>query len=276
VIGDGDTGKSLVALTLAVAVHTGASLPCGLKPSRALPAAYLDWETSRDTVDERLALIAAGLGVEIPAIIYRRMSRPLVEEANVVAAELARRKVGLVVIDSKMFAVAGGDGAAFHEPITAFFNAVRLFAPAATLVLNHVTNADARTEGPARPFGGAFAFNGPRLIWEAKRDRDVTDATAIAFTCIKANNLARKPEPFGLRFVPGANTITVCPLDLADAPPQATAGASLSFHVRLALARGVDDPDVIAKDLAEFGKRASPASIERILRRERQKQEPRT
>lgn len=36
---------------------------------------------------------------------------------------------------------------------------------------------------------GAFAFDGPRLIWEAKRDQDVTDATAIAFTCRKHKNL---------------------------------------------------------------------------------------
>ena len=137
-----------------------------------------------------------------------------------------------------MFAVASGDGAAFHEPITNFYNALALFAPAASLVLNHVTNADAKHGTPARPFGGAFAFNGPRLIWEAKRDKDVTDATAIAFTCTKANNLPRKPEPFGLRFVPGDGTITVYPFDLAEAAPQTVVGAGLPYRVRLALATG--------------------------------------
>ena len=98
------------------------------------------------------------------------MVRPLVDDAGTLAAEFARRGIGLVVVDSKMFAVAGGDGAAFHEPITAFYSALRLFSPAASLVLSHVTNADARSGAPARPFGGAFAFNSPRLIWEAKRD----------------------------------------------------------------------------------------------------------
>lgn len=235
---DGDAGKSLVALALAVAVHSGAALPFGLKPARAVPAAYLDWETSRDTLETRLALIAAGLGIDPPAIIYKHMTRPLVDEAAALAADFAHRGIGFVVIDSKMFAVAGGDGAAFHEPITAFYNALRLFAPAASLVLNHITGADARGGGPARPFGGAFAFNGPRLIWEAKRDPDVTDATAIAFTCRKANNLARKPEPFGLRFQPGDGTITVYPFDLTEAAPQTVAGASLPYRVRLALAQG--------------------------------------
>ena len=121
------------------------------------------------------------------------MTRPLVDEAGALAAEFARRGVGLVVIDSKMFAVAGGDGAAFHEPITAFYGALRLFAPAASWSSTTSPTPTPRSGGPARPFGGAFAFNGPRLIWEAKRDPDVTDATAIAFTCRKANNLARGP-----------------------------------------------------------------------------------
>jgi hypothetical protein len=137
-----------------------------------------------------------------------------------------------------MFAVAGGDGAAFHEPITAFYNALRLFAPAASLIISHVTGADARGGGPARPFGGAFAFNGPRLIWEAKRDPNVDDATAIAFTCRKANNLPRRPEPFGLRFQPGEAAITIYPLDLTEASPTVVAGAGLSYRIRLALAGG--------------------------------------
>ena len=66
------------------------------------------------------------------------MTRPLVDEVGALAAEFARRRIGFVVVDSKMFAVASGEGAAFHEPITAFYNALRLFAPAASLVLNHV------------------------------------------------------------------------------------------------------------------------------------------
>jgi hypothetical protein len=165
-----------------------------------------------------------------------------------------------VIIDSKMFAVAGGDGAAFHEPITAFYNALRLFAPAASLVLNHITGADAGNGGPARPFGGAFAFNGPRLIWEAKRDQDVTDATAIAFTCRKANNLPRKPEPFGLRFVPGVESISVYPFDLREASPDVVAGANFTYRLRLALAQGSATVAALAKGL-----KAKPAVVRATL-----------
>jgi AAA domain-containing protein len=75
IIADGDTGKSLTALALAVAVAAGVSLPFGLKPARAVPVAYLDWETSRDTLEGRLALLAAGLGIDPPAILYKQMRR---------------------------------------------------------------------------------------------------------------------------------------------------------------------------------------------------------
>lgn len=268
---DGDTGKSLFALTVAVAMQSGASLPFGLKPARPMVAAYLDWETSRDSAETRLALLAAGLGIDPPAILYKHMTRPLVDEAPTLSTEFAQRGVGLVVVDSMVFAMAGGDGALLHEPVTQFFNALRLFAPAASLVLNHLTNADAKHGGPARPYGGAFAYNGPRLIWEAKRDHEDSEATAITFVCRKANNLPRKPEPFGLRFVPGAETIMVFPLDLTEAAPQTIAGASMSYHVRLALARGVEDPQVIVKDLAEIGKTPTVETVQRLIRLERQK-----
>ena len=178
------------------------------------------------------------------------MTRPLVDEIGTLAPEFARRTVGFVVIDSQMFAMAAGEGAAFHEPMTQFYGALRLLAPAAVLVVSHVTNADARSGIPARPFGGAFAFNGPRVIWEAKRDHDVDDATAIVFTCRKANNLSRKPAPFGLRFQSSSDrAIAVSTFDLRDAAPQTVAGASLPHRLKLALAREAQPVEALAKEL---------------------------
>jgi hypothetical protein len=64
------------------------------------------------------------------------MTRPLVDEVGPLAAENAKRGIGFVVVDSKMFAVVGGEGAAFHEPITAFYNALRFLNPAASLAID--------------------------------------------------------------------------------------------------------------------------------------------
>lgn len=173
----------------------------------------------------------------------------------------ARPALGL---DSQMFAVASGE--MFHEPLTAFYTALRLFAPAAVLVLSHVTGEDARRGLAARPFGEAFAFNAPRLIWEAKRDQDVPDATAITFPCRKANNLARRPEPFGLLFMPGEGRITVSLFDLREAAPQTLAAAPLPYRLGVALAAG---PQTLA-DLAA-ALQAKPDSVRKALQRLREK-----
>ncbi len=120
VYADGDTGKSLFAQALAVAVHSGIALASDLRPARPAVVGYLDWETSRDTVEERVGLLAAGFGIP-PRVLYKRMTRPLVDEAAALAAEFARRTVGLVVIDSQIFALAGADRGGVHEPMTAFY-----------------------------------------------------------------------------------------------------------------------------------------------------------
>jgi len=263
---DGDTGKSMTALALAIAMQTGQTLP-GLTPMRAVPAAYLDWETSQATTTQRLRLLAAGLGIPPPRLLYKRMTRPLVEDVGMLSVELARHKVGFIVVDSKMFAISGGDGAAFHEPITAFYNALRLFAPAAVLVLNHITNADARTGATARPFGGAFAFNGPRVIWEARRDQEIEDATAIVFTNTKANNLARKAPAFGLRFrgggqSPADSEIRIEALPLTDVAPKTMIGATLRQRLLVLLSAPMS-----VEDLLEALPGAKEDSVARILRR---------
>lgn len=247
VFADGDTGKSLFAAAIAVAVQTGMTLPFGLRPSHAAPVVYLDWETDRSSQNERVRMIANGLGVDTPPILYKRMTRPLVTEIYGLAADCAKHRVGLVIVDSKMFAVGSFESAAFHEPITAFYNALRRLAPAAVLVLNHVTNLDAKNGGPARPFGGAFAFNGPRLIWEAKRDREVSESAAIAFTCIKANNMPNRPPPFGLQFQYSRDAITIYPFDLTEASPEVLSSAPLSQRVLFELEKA----DLTATELGE-------------------------
>jgi hypothetical protein len=261
IFADGDTGKSLVAMAIAVAMRSGAALPFGLKPARAVPVVYLDWERSRNTAEYRMAALAAGLGIDPPQIGYKAMQRPLVAEADALAAQFSRADVGLVILDSLIFALPGGENG-FHEPVTACYNALKRFSPAACLVLDHVTGADARADGSARPYGGVFAYNGPSVAWHAKRDREITDGTAIAFTCTKANILPRRPEPFGLQFRPGADAITIYPLDLKEAAPSVVAGATLTYRVRLALAKGLRTPEAIADDLD-----AKKDTITRLLRR---------
>lgn len=137
-----------------------------------------------------------------------------------------------------MYALGGGDerNGGLVDQVIRFFNACRLFAPAARLVLNHITAQEAAGKvGTARPFGGAFAHNGPRLTWRATRDPNSTDA-AVTFVCTKGNNLERVPEPFGLQYTPGeGGVILVANLSLSDASPETIEGATTPMKIQIAL-----------------------------------------
>lgn len=81
IYGHGNSTKSLTALLVGCVVQPGermARLPSQLRPTRQTPVAYLDWETDAERVNDRLGRLAAGLGIEPPPILYRRMTRPLV------------------------------------------------------------------------------------------------------------------------------------------------------------------------------------------------------
>ena len=261
IFGDGATGKSLAAMAIAVAMQSGVALPFGFRPARPTRVLYLDWERSRNTAEYRMALLAAGLGVDPPGITYKAMHGPLAAEADTLAAECSRRDFGVVIVDSLIFALPGGENG-FHEPVTACYNALRRLAPAAALVLDHVTGAEARADGAARPYGGVFAYNGPSVVWHAKRDREIADATAIAFTCTKANILPRVPEPFGLRFDPRDGAIGVQAFDLTKAAPQTTASANLAYRIRLAVA---GEGEMTSAELAAH-LTVAEASVARVAR----------
>ena len=244
---DGDTGKTLLAETLAVAVSSGTPV-AGLTPGYATPTLYCDWEGTVDTFTRRQRQIAEGLGIPVPLVYYQAMTRPFAEVANAVAVECLRHRIGFVVLDSQTVALGGADSAAFHDSVPRFYRGVHLLGPdVAVLALNHLTNADARTGTPGRPFGGTYAYAAPRLIWEARREVEHDAGLAMMLTNRKANNWPRKFPPFGLEFTETATgTIRVGPWDLADASPGTLASTSLRYQLRRVLARGPKDVKTLA------------------------------
>ena len=62
--GEGDTGKSWLAIFMSVLVSQGLScMGMEAEPGNVL---YLDYETDSDTLWERVNMISAGLGIPIP------------------------------------------------------------------------------------------------------------------------------------------------------------------------------------------------------------------
>jgi hypothetical protein len=261
VFSDGDSGKSLLGAAISVAAASGIALPGGLRPRRQVPTMVLDWETDRGAWDGRVAGLCAGLGLDVPEgmIYYRQMAGALADEATMLAAEAVRRRVGLVIVDS--LAPACGPEPDGADAVTRTFNALRLFAPAARLVIAHVSKADADRREGARPFGSVFVWNLSRSVWEIKRDPEPAEPGLTMALQHRKCNVGPRHAPLGLRFVFGPGTITPYPINLADTP-QLTRGVSLAWRIRTTLAGGRLTVAALA-DMLE----AEPETVARTLRR---------
>jgi DNA-binding NarL/FixJ family response regulator len=128
------------------------------------------------------------------SILYRAMTRPLVDEAAEVRALVAKHQVDLVICDS-LGPACGADpetaGAA-----TGALTALRSLAPASRLVIAHVSKAEAdRQYGTARPFGSVYVYNLARSVVEARRnDSPDQGEFTCTFTHTKSNTGPRQGQ----------------------------------------------------------------------------------
>lgn len=167
--GDGSAGKSLLSLSMAIAVATGKALP-GIEPLKPpMPVMYLDWETTEEDQAHYLHAIERAHGVVVPRemLIYRRMSRSLSSEAARIKEEVDRQGVGFLTVDSMIPACGGEPESA--EVVLNFFNALRSLGTLSRQVVSHITKAEAERKGQPRPFGSVFTTNLARSTWLARR-----------------------------------------------------------------------------------------------------------
>ena len=127
--------------------------------------------------------------------------------------------------------------------------ALRTLAPAARLLLAHVSKASADASGPARAYGSVFVNNLARSAWELRRARedDGADDLVVALHHRKVNRGKLHP-PLGLRFCFGPEAVRVEASDLGDRP-ELLAGTSLGYRLRTALAHGARSTADLAEEL---------------------------
>jgi len=266
IFADGGTGKGYVALVACLAGTTSRTI-AGIhpRPGRGLRALYLDWESSKDDLDDRLYRLGQGLEIDTTELpIYRLgMDRPLVADLVRVRAECTRVTADLLVIDSWMPACGFGRDTAGADTAVGAFAAVRsLDRPA--LAIAHMSKVMADQKGAARIYGSVFNHNLSRNVWEVKRAED-SEPGEILLGCYhtKVNEVGRR-KPFGLRFAfdgeDGPVTVSTCPLteggaDLLDKLP-------LSARLLSIVATGA----LTIEEMAEHTK-ASEDTIGRTVRR---------
>jgi hypothetical protein len=223
--GPGGTGKSFIACAMAISVAGGREVVPGFAPAIKGKVLYLDWETSRDTVNARLIRIADGIDIEVPrGILYRRQNRPLADDAEDLSSIVADSGVIFVIIDSCGGAIGPqGEYGDANEGALKLFEAIRFLGPVSTLIVDHVSKTELVLAGKRGkvPYGSIYKINYSRQAWELRpvEKKAPDDPLRVGFHDFKRNDTAEH-EPIGLRVDWKADTITFAPDSLAATTPE--------------------------------------------------------
>jgi len=194
----GGTGKSFVAMYLAMLVQNGMSLLESTEAEQG-EVLYLDWEVDYQEAQRRFGMLRLSFenqDLEFP--LYKRCELTLKDEIDDILQAVAENGVKLVIIDSVAPAV-GGDINDSHKVLN-FFQAVRQITTtgASVMLLTHVSKKD-KDEDSRSPIGSVFFENLSRLTWELRSE--MFDDGIFDFALIPRKSNFGKLDPVGLRAV---------------------------------------------------------------------------
>lgn len=230
----GGTGKSYLAVMLAVAVAAGRHvLGWGVQRAKVL---YLDWETDSFDLDDRVKRVATGLGLAAPEILYRSCASPLEDMAEQVSGIVSTEGIGLVVVDSIGMASASRHDGPAEDSAIRLFGAFR-HLNTTVLAIDHVTGEDVKSDRAVyKPYGSIYKVNLARSVWELKgTPNDFGDESHLALYHRKVNR-GRLLAPIGLVVKHTENSVEFGTEEINDAG--LVAGMSNSVRVERMLRGG--------------------------------------
>jgi len=202
VYGEGGSGKSMLALLMAVLVDTGfVSSDLGISAQHG-KVLILDYETDEEEFFRRTNWLHNGLGIKSASvdsnIIYRRCSHPLAAEADRIKDIVEEEGVTCLIVDSLGLATGGGLDEA--ESVLAYFSALR-WIETSTLTLTH-TNKEGRI------FGSVYTLNSGRSVWEVKSETPRSGVLDVVTFHRKSNIVGKeRPRAYEMQFTDDAVTI---------------------------------------------------------------------
>ncbi len=212
IFGDGGSGKSLLALLVSYLVelpHEALGFKTKDEPTKVL---YLDYESTRQDIQERWTKLIAGFGhPEATPINYLQCFRPIADMVEQVRNELQRTGCKLIVIDSLLLAAGGNINDS--DSASRFYAALRELG-VTSLAIAH--NAKSEVVQNKTVFGSVFFQNLARSVWECRAEPEVTNDELInSIKCVKANNTA-KGQVMGFKFTFSDKAIKVATKSLED------------------------------------------------------------
>lgn len=262
IYGDGGTGKSYLALFIALSIQ----LPYDAAmwhPDQA-NALYLDWETDSNTAGNRVKRLKVGMGFPNElSLSYRRCALPLADDITAIKRMVDEYKISFVVIDS-CGGACGGDPNS-PETCNRFFAALRTLN-VTSLLIHHVPK-HANPASPSKdksPYGSAYFYNWSRAVFLLRRAQDVVDNQIdIGLIHKKANedNVTR-PMGFHLTFHDNQTHVQIKG-DISDVP-EFLESLSVRDRIKHILKVQPADIDEMEKELDDVNKDTIRKTVERM------------
>ncbi len=252
IFGDGGSAKSMLALSLGVAVSGEARTWLGRRVSTA-PVLYADFELDADEQNRRVRRIVKGAGLAEPpeGLFYlSALGHGPLEALRVAYEECGKRGVKLMILDS--FGPAFGGDSETAKDIIGFFSRVMepfRAAGVAVVVIDH----QARTQAGERyqnksAFGSVYKTNLARSVVQVEATERGEDSLTLRLRQ-KKHTFGAVADPFGAKITFGDSVIVETEgLDDADLAEEGTLNAT--DRVKLALNDGPAFADEIAERTA--------------------------
>jgi hypothetical protein len=212
IYGDGGSGKSILAMSLATAVAGGAERWIGRQVQNC-PVLYGDFELDSDEQRRRAYQVARGVYLDKPPhdLLYvSGLGRPSGEVLIGCLEECVREGVGLFILDSLGIALEGDAGDSrdvirFHHEYLDSFRAEGI----TLLVIDHQGKAQGGERYQSkRTFGSVYKENLARSVLQVEPG-DAGSGLLTGKIRQTKHNFGPKAEPFGVRLTFSKEEITV-------------------------------------------------------------------
>ena len=210
--GDAASGKSTVALRIALGVASGAPL-AGVTVKQPGSVLYLDWESNSETHARRLRRLARGAGIENPPPIhYRWMKHPIADQVPALHREISRLGVKLLIVDS--MGQACGDDINEAAVVIRAMNALRNLG-VTRLAIHHMTHDAVRNGSTKAPQGSRYFRNYARAQWRLHRSPVDPNLARVLLWNEKVNDDAEweRPLSYEVAYDGRSGPISFAPFD---------------------------------------------------------------
>jgi hypothetical protein len=248
--GDGGVAKSLLALSLSVAVSSGFERWLGREVKNG-PVLYLDFELDAEEQTRRVHQLCRGAGLAKPpdGLLYMSALGYTAREAFTAALEECQQHgVRLLVLDSLGPALQG-DAEASRDVISFFSQAMEPFRAngVGVLIIDHQSKLQAGQSYQSKSaFGSVYKSNLGRSVIQVEATERGEGTLTLRFRH-KKHNFGPLAEPFGATLTFAEDEVSLEPVELEAAELAEEATLNATDRVKLALEQGPAYPWEIAE-----------------------------